>query len=101
MKKWKLAITLMILSLVLTSCKTVDNQSAKPWQPPAPFLVDTNGNSQVQLVQDSDIVIMRLEVWKRIVRYINETRPPSDEDKSQVEIKNPFITKDELSELLK
>ena len=100
MKKWKVAITTAILLQALTSCTTIGKIQTERLQPPIPRLIDDKGNSQVRLVDGTDIVYMRLEVWKRIVRYINETRPKDNFSKENILPKKPIAEKEELLKLL-
>lgn len=90
----------MILSQVLTSCITAAKDNAEPFRPQVPVLVEQDGSSQVKIIDGSDIVYMRLEVWKRIVRYINETRPKDTPNAENIPIKNAITAKEDFVKIL-
>ena len=100
MKKWKLAILIATFLAVLTSCATIKADGAEGLRPPAPQLIDDEGETRVKLIDKTRIVFMDLDAWKSIVRYINMTRPPETEDLHNKPIKNAIISKDDFIKLL-
>lgn len=62
--------------------------------PEPPTLLNSDGGSAVKLIDKTTIVFMQLETWKQIVRYINETRPPTAADMAATTIKDAIISKE-------
>lgn len=62
--------------------------------PEPPTLLNSDGSSAVKLIDKTTIVFMQLETWKQIVRYINETRPPTAADMATTPIKDAIISKE-------
>ena len=93
MKKWKAATLTLIFWAVLTSCTTTNKMAVEKLTPEPPTLLNSDGGSAVKLIDKTTIVFMQLETWKQIVRYINETRPPTAADMATTPIKDAIISK--------
>ena len=93
MKKWKAVTLTLIFWAVLTSCTTTNKITVEKLTPEPPTLLNSDGGSAVKLIDKTTIVFMQLETWKQIVRYINETRPPTAADMTTTPIKDAIISK--------